>query len=254
MMVVPRSRLSRPGATFPGRERLETRKWACPHRSRWKHIASSVGLRRASSDSAGQSATAGDVPVLRARKGGRRSGWRTRSEGFTRRRLRRRDARRSGGDRGAFDRPRACSSRGWSSMPGASARPTSASTCGSPRTGRRLGRMPRWSARSSPGAWCCRSSSDRSRSFAPCCGSGGSRRSSCSRWPSSRRRTAPRRSSSTRIGRASFVSRICRSTPATRPVIRRLRSRSTAASCSCSRPGSRAASFGRSPGRSSWRW
>ena len=42
------------------------------------------------------------------------------------------------------------SSPGCSSPPGASARPTSASTCGSPRIGRRSRRTPRWSARSSP--------------------------------------------------------------------------------------------------------
>ena len=114
---------------------------------------------------------------------------------------------------------------------------------------------PRWSARSSPEGSCCRSSPASIalvlRRAAAVADRGVRRRS---RWPSSPRPTGSRRSSSTRIGPASSVSRTCRSTPATRPGTRRRRSRSTAASSCCSRRGSRTAPSGRSPGRSPSRW
>ena len=73
--------------------------------------------------------------------------------------------------------------------------------------------------------------------------SGGSLRSQCLHWRSSRRRTAPRRSSCTPTGRASFASSTCRSTPATHRATRLPRSRSTAGSRCCSRRGSQTRVF-----------
>ena len=64
-----------------------------------------------------------------------------------------------------------------------------------------------------------------------CCASGGSRRSRSSRWSSSRPPTGSPRSSCRASDRTSSGWRTCPPTPATRPVTRRRRSRSTSASC-----------------------
>ena len=224
----------------------------CPHGRDRKHIRVPPAVRPRASRDAAVGTARRSPSSTRATGAGRATGRRVRGAAPGSR-LRRRDARRSGGDRGALDRPRACSSRAWSSMLGASARRRGlqrvarrASDAGSHRClAARLDRRGR------------RRAADHRRSIALVC-------AVLRKWriaafavfalASSPRRTAPRRSSSTRTGRASFVSRPARERQLpVRSYGRVDRGLRRPRRC-CSRRGSRAALSRVSPGRSSSRW